>query len=142
MEIEFGEQRFRAWGEIDGRAHCFAFTTRGGRIRAISLRRAHQKEWTVMSRKPQGFDEDDIVFDEDNPEWTKEDFERARPAHEVLPPEVLRAFPKLRGPQKTPTKVAVSLRLSREVVDHFKDGGPGWQTRIDDALKDLIKKAG
>src|SRR5208283_416339 len=35
----------------------------------------------------------------------------------------------MRGPQKTPTKKLVSLRLSREVVDHFKSTGPGWQTR-------------
>lgn len=96
-----------------------------------------------MSQKPRGFDEDDIVFDEDNPEWTEEDFKRARPAHEVLPPEVLEAFPKLkvRGPQKAPTKVPVSLRLSREVVDHFKAGGEGWQTRIDDALREIVRKA-
>lgn len=41
---EYGEVRYRAWGLIDGRAHCLAFTDRDGRIRAISLRRAHQKE--------------------------------------------------------------------------------------------------
>lgn len=41
---EYGEVRYRAWGLIDGRAHCLAFTDRNGRIRAISLRRAHQKE--------------------------------------------------------------------------------------------------
>jgi uncharacterized protein (DUF4415 family) len=45
-----------------------------------------------------------------------------------------------RGPQKTPTKKLVSLRLSPEVIDHFKAGGPGWQTRIDGALLDSIKR--
>ena len=40
-----------------------------------------------------------------------------------------------RGRQKQPTKVAVSLRLTREVVELFKADGPGWQTRIDKALK-------
>jgi uncharacterized protein (DUF4415 family) len=45
-----------------------------------------------------------------------------------------------RGPQKTPTKKLVSLRLSREVIDHFKAGGPGWQTRIDGALLKAIRK--
>lgn len=95
-----------------------------------------------MSQKPRGFDDDKIVFDDDNPEWTKDDFDRARPAHEVLPPYILAAFPRMRGAQKSPTKVPVSLRLSREVVDHFKASGDGWQTRIDEALKDLIKKAG
>ena len=32
-------------------------------------------------------------------------------------------------------KVAVSLRLSRDVVERFKADGPGWQTRMDEALK-------
>lgn len=95
-----------------------------------------------MSRMPKGFDEDEVVFDEDNPEWTAEDFERARPAEEILPPEILKAFPKLRGAQKAPTKVPVSLRLSSEVVDYYKATGKGWQTRIDEALKDLIRRAG
>lgn len=42
--FDYGEERFRAWGMIDGEPHCLAFTTRGGRVRAISLRRAHAKE--------------------------------------------------------------------------------------------------
>jgi uncharacterized protein (DUF4415 family) len=36
---------------------------------------------------------------------------------------------------KAPTKVAVSLRLSRDVVERFKQDGPGWQTRVDAALR-------
>lgn len=92
-----------------------------------------------MSRKR----EPSVVFDDDNPEWTEEDFARARPASE-LPPEVLAHFPKtlarIRGLQKAATKQAVSLRLSAEVVDHFRAGGPGWQTRIDQALKDVIAR--
>ncbi|MFN4283841.1 MAG: BrnT family toxin [Alphaproteobacteria bacterium] len=40
----YGEARYRAFGFIDGVAHCLAFTTRGETIRAISLRRAHAKE--------------------------------------------------------------------------------------------------
>jgi uncharacterized protein (DUF4415 family) len=45
-----------------------------------------------------------------------------------------------RGPQKTPTKKLVSLRLSPEVIDHFKSTGPGWQTRIDSTLLESIKR--
>ena len=55
-----------------------------------------------------------------------------------LPPHILAAFPRTRGPQKAPRKVALSIRLSPEVVDHFKATGPGWQGRIDDALKKAI----
>ncbi len=39
-----GEVRFRAFGYIDGVAHCLVFTMRDGAMRPISLRRAHQKE--------------------------------------------------------------------------------------------------
>jgi uncharacterized protein (DUF4415 family) len=45
-----------------------------------------------------------------------------------------------RGPQKAPTKKLVSLRLSAEVVRHFKSTGPGWQTRIDSTLRESMKK--
>jgi uncharacterized protein (DUF4415 family) len=45
-----------------------------------------------------------------------------------------------RGPQRTPTKKLVSLRLSPEVIDHFKSTGPGWQTRIDSTLLKSIKR--
>jgi uncharacterized protein (DUF4415 family) len=87
------------------------------------------------------------IFDDDNPEWTKADFERATkfPAglrlKDMKPGELDRILRK-RGPQKTPTKIAVSIRLSPEVVKHFKAKGPGWQSRIDDALRKIAKKAG
>lgn len=79
-----------------------------------------------------------VKLDPENPEWTEEDFRRARPAHEVLPPEVLAAFPKTRGPQAAAKKVPVSIRLSPEVVERFKAQGPGWQTRIDEILKKAV----
>jgi uncharacterized protein (DUF4415 family) len=74
-----------------------------------------------------------IAADPDNPEWTAADFKRAKPFAEVFPD--LAASRRGRGPQKDPTKVAVSLRLTREVVERFKAEGPGWQTRMDEALK-------
>jgi uncharacterized protein (DUF4415 family) len=81
------------------------------------------------------------VFDDDNPEWTDADFARARPPEEILPPELLAQFKKTRGVQKAPTKIAVSIRLSREVISYFKAKGPGWQSRIDEALRKIVKKA-
>lgn len=45
-----------------------------------------------------------------------------------------------RGPQKAPTKKLVSLRLSPEVIEHFKAGGPGWQTRIERTLLEAVKR--
>ena len=79
------------------------------------------------------------VFDDDNPEWAKADFARARPPEKVLPPELLAQLKATRGPQKAPTKVAVSIRISPDVVAYFKAKGPGWQSRIDDALRKIAK---
>lgn len=38
-------------------------------------------------------------------------------------------------PKAEKVKRAVSLRLDQEVIDWFKQGGPGWQTRINDQLR-------
>lgn len=75
-----------------------------------------------------------VLIDKHNPEWTAEDFRRAKPASE-LPAEILGFFPNTRGAQKSLKKIPLSIRLSPEVVEHFKASGPGWQTRIDEALK-------
>ncbi len=37
-------------------------------------------------------------------------------------------------------KELVSLRIDREVLDHFQEGGPGWQERINDALRKAAGK--
>jgi uncharacterized DUF497 family protein len=42
--FDYGEERYRAFGLIDDVAYCLAFTVRGSNVRAISLRRAQQKE--------------------------------------------------------------------------------------------------
>lgn len=49
------------------------------------------------------------------------------------------------APAKAPPAIPgvreqVTLRLDRVVLDHFQEGGPGWQDRINDALKKLIGK--
>lgn len=42
--FDYGEVRYRAFGFIDGAGYCLAFMEREGKLRAISLRRAHAKE--------------------------------------------------------------------------------------------------
>ena len=41
----YAEPRLRAYGLIDGETYCLAYAIRNGRVRAISLRRAHMKEY-------------------------------------------------------------------------------------------------
>ena len=82
--------------------------------------------------------------DAENPEWTEEDFRRARPALEVLPREAVEAIRRYRGqrgPQKSPTKELISLRVDRDVAAAYRATGPGWQTRANEALRAYAKKA-
>ena len=41
---DYGEQRYRAFGAINGRLHALIFTRRGGRTRVISLRKSNARE--------------------------------------------------------------------------------------------------
>ncbi|MHC1741734.1 MAG: BrnA antitoxin family protein [Syntrophobacteraceae bacterium] len=84
------------------------------------------------------------LIDAENPEWSEEDFQRARPAAEMLPElfgeEVAAEVLKPRGrPKAAATKAHVNIRLDADVLEAFKATGPGWQTRINRALRDWLK---
>src|SRR6218665_3939496 len=73
-------------------------------------------------------------------ELTAADLRRLKPAHLPLPPPLQKTLRlRVRGPQTAPTKQATTIRLSPDVVAAFKATGHGWQTRIDDALKDWLQ---
>jgi uncharacterized protein (DUF4415 family) len=77
--------------------------------------------------------------DPENPEWTREEFARAV-TFDKLPSRLRQKISsRKRGPQKDPTKVPVSIRLSPEVVAAFRTSGAGWQARVDDILREHIK---
>lgn len=58
-------------------------------------------------------------------------------------PERFVKAPVRRGrPPKARPKVSTTIRLSQDVIDYFRAGGRGWQTRIDQALQDWIKQQG
>lgn len=86
--------------------------------------------------KETNYTPDDLAAVSDNPEWTPEDFVKAVPFREAFPE--LAATMRRRGEQKAPTKVSTTIRLSQDVVAHFRRAGTGWQSRIDDALKEWI----
>ncbi len=45
-----------------------------------------------------------------------------------------------RPPAGERAKVQQSLRLSPEVLEHFRAGGAGWQRRIDEVLADYVRR--
>lgn len=78
-----------------------------------------------------------IALDPDNPEWTDEDFARARPADEVMP-DFMAAWRRSRGKQVAPVKVAISARLDADVVAALRAGGRGWQTGMNRMLREAL----
>ena len=84
-----------------------------------------------------------VVFDDDNPEWIEADFARARPAADILPAAVLAAFGKGKrgrpvGSTKAKAKQSVTLRLDPDVLAGWRASGPGWQARMNEALRAAI----
>lgn len=83
-------------------------------------------------------------IDSDNPEWTDADFARARPASEVLPElfgnQIAQTMPKPRGrPRSEVVKERITIRLDADVLEAFRSTGKGWQTRMNDAMRDWVR---
>jgi len=86
-----------------------------------------------MSKTPPPAD-----FDE-NPEWTEETTARSRPASKMLPPHVAASLVKRPGGRPAGSnKESVTLRLDKDVLDRFRADGPGWQTRINEAVRKAV----
>ncbi|WP_410482341.1 BrnA antitoxin family protein [Ovoidimarina sediminis] len=47
-----------------------------------------------------------------------------------------------RGPQKAPTKIAISIRLDRDLVEALRQSGRGWQSRVNAWLRDHLEGTG
>ena len=80
----------------------------------------------------------DVIFDSENPEWTKETFANSL---DVSGKSLLDAAKKLRatrGKQIEPKKIPISIRLSENIINYFKADGAGWQSRIEQALQDVV----
>jgi len=91
-----------------------------------------------MKRKPNA-----ERADRENPAWTEKTFAHARKARDVLP-EIFGASTaarmlKPRGrPKSGNARTSISLRLPPETLARWKATGPGWQTRMAEALRKAI----
>lgn len=86
-----------------------------------------------MNKKP-----DPTLIDDDAPEWSKSDFKGAKRLSE-MPADFQQAIRRARGPQKTPTKVQTTIRFDPDVLDGLKATGQGWQTRVNDAMREWLR---
>lgn len=50
--------------------------------------------------------------------------------------------PGQRGKQKTPLKVPTTIRFDADVLTGLKATGQGWQTRVNKAMREWLKKHG
>ena len=71
------------------------------------------------------------LVDNENPEWSDEMFAKAKRGTTAS---------KMGRPKSDITKQAVSIRLSPEVVDYFKQSGKGWQTRVNEVLEKYVSE--
>ena len=73
----------------------------------------------------------------DSPEATDDMLAEPMSLQEVAP-ELAEALNKGGRPKSDNPKQSVTLRLDPDVIEAFKQGGRGWQTRINKALREAI----
>jgi uncharacterized protein (DUF4415 family) len=87
----------------------------------------------MISRATQGRDRCDAMTR--RPTDSRQAAEAAFKAATMKPPEPLPKAPSLPN-----AKELVSLRIDRDVLEHFQEGGAGWQERINAALRKAAGK--
>jgi uncharacterized protein (DUF4415 family) len=78
------------------------------------------------------------LIDDENPEWTDEDFANSLRFSE-LPEDLQSTLRRVRGPNKLPTKKQVAIRFDADVLDALRATGKGWQTRVNDVMREWVK---
>jgi uncharacterized protein (DUF4415 family) len=86
---------------------------------------------TKKTKPPADFDE--------NPEWTAEDFARAKPFSEVFP-EQFKAWKKMGRPPVAAPKVHIGFRLAADVVKAIRASGRGYNARVEQVLREALDK--
>ena len=108
---------------------------RTGKISPTKAKSSGQTDWARVRAQTDA----DIAQDADSPRTTAKDWDGAVVAHSHEDLRAKLAHRRGRGPQRAATKVQLSLRLAPEVVAYFRATGPGWQTRMAEALATHIR---
>ncbi len=82
----------------------------------------------LKAQKPNDFDVWDGKSENDKPLTQKE------------MKEGLAAYKKRGRPFSASTKKQIAIRLDPEVIEAFQKEGPGWQTRMNNALKEWLQQ--
>jgi uncharacterized protein (DUF4415 family) len=86
------------------------------------------------------------MTNDENPEWTVQDFKEARPLKEIMPPKFFTGMNELaakrqaelkrvgRPPLGTVPKKQIGFRLDAALVERIRASGPGYGARVEKAL--------
>ena len=85
-----------------------------------------------MNRKPMVDKEGEVR------ELTQDDIKQFKPSAEVLPPEHFKALTKRGRPRNAQPKIPTTVRLDPEVLEYFRATGKGWQTRLNEVLREYV----
>ena len=97
--------------------------------------------------KPTNSKDDLTHFDGEVRTLSAADFSQFRPASEVLDPALYAGLiamnhtareRKARGKQIAPTKVQAAIRFDADVIEGLRATGKGWQSRINDLVRDAL----
>lgn len=75
-----------------------------------------------------------LLDEDDSPPMTDEEWAKAKPAEKMLPPAFVKAMREGRVGRPSQGKTPVSVRLDDDVLAKLKQGGKGWQTRLNAIL--------
>jgi len=87
-----------------------------------------------MAKKP-----DPFVSDKDNPEWTEDEFARAKPFKDVFPKQY-KEWKKMGRPPVASPKLHIGFRFAADVVRGIKATGRGYNARVEKLLRDALAK--
>jgi uncharacterized protein (DUF4415 family) len=141
LRKDYGEERYIARGfYVDSSGYHIAFTFAGPGCASSACGGSARRTISDMGvkRTPEGAPEPQYgTPDEDLPDLTEEMIQDSVPGTQFV---AERGRPVPGRPRSDKPKVAVSLRLDPEVIAGFKADGPGWQTRMNEALAESLKR--
>jgi uncharacterized protein (DUF4415 family) len=138
-----GEEREIATGLIDDCYVTVVFTRRASVIRIISLRRARHGERNIRKfsatelreQRARGESKTDLVRIREKDSAENERAAVQQLEEDGIPSDWFQDAQVIRPD----TKKLLSLRLDADVVEWFRNQGPGYQTRINAVLKAYMK---
>jgi uncharacterized protein (DUF4415 family) len=81
--------------------------------------------------------------DDENPEWSAQDFASAKPASAVLgtifsAPTVVELLKPRGRPRVATPKARMNMRIDSHVYDALRSSGRGWQARVHAVLAEAV----